>query len=174
MLVSAAVPVPAGEINWNPGSGEAVLEGDTYPSGTLIDAAIDCEGRPSRPGRRWRIGHCSGCRNAPPRLIITSSILLDKELICELMIPSCELMIPSCELMIPSCELIAPICELIPPICELIPPICELSVLIWDVVARPSPAAVLVARLPEASEVTICVGPVCAARLAAEMIPGIV
>src|SRR6476469_7053425 len=70
MLVSAAVPVPTGEINWNPGSGEAVLEGDTYPSGTLIDAAIDCEGRPSRPSRRWRIGHCSGCRNAPPRLII--------------------------------------------------------------------------------------------------------
>jgi hypothetical protein len=79
-----------------------------------------------------------------PRLasLFTSSILLDKELICELMIPSCELMIPSC--------------ELIAPICELIPPICELSVLIWDVVARPSPAAVLVARLPEASEVTIC------------------
>src|SRR6476469_6148124 len=115
MLVSAAVPVPTGEINWNPGSGEAVLEGDTYPSGTLIDAAIDCEGRPSRPGRRWRIGHCSGCRNAPPRLIIHI----------------------------------------------VNPAICELSVLIWDVVARPSPAAVLVARLPEASEVTICVGPVC-------------
>src|ERR1700730_461495 len=70
MLASAAVPVPTGEINWNPGSGEAVLEGDTYPSGPLIDAASDCEGRPSRPGRRWRIGHCSGCRNAPPRLII--------------------------------------------------------------------------------------------------------
>jgi hypothetical protein len=46
--------------------------------------------------------------------------------------------------------------------------------LISVVVARPRLAALPVARLPEASEVTICSGPVCVALLTADAIPGIV
>ena len=61
---------------------------------------------------------------------------------------------------------------LIPPICELIPASCELIALISVKDARPRPAAVLVARWPLASDVTISNGPLCAALLAVDVMPG--
>src|SRR5262249_16128095 len=54
----------------------------------------------------------------------------------------------------------------------LIPPICALIALISVKDASPRPAGVLVARLPAASDVTICNGPLCAALLAADVMPG--
>jgi len=49
-----------------------------------------------------------------------------------------------------------------------------LIALIWEFVARPSPAIEVVARLPPASDVTSCTGPLCAAALATDVMPGMV
>ena len=56
----------------------------------------------------------------------------------------------------------------------MMPASCALIELISAVDAIPSPASVEVARLPPASEVTIWVGPDCAALLAAEVMPPMV
>ena len=53
-----------------------------------------------------------------------------------------------------------------------IPPSCALIALISVKDASPRPAAVLVARWPPASDVTISNGPLCAALLAADVMPG--
>ena len=129
MLATAAIAVCAGEIHRNLCPGETVLERETDAARVSIDTAVDRKVvRPGAASAVGALGHRRSCRMPRRASLFTSSILLDNELSCELIVL-----------------------------------ICELMALISDEVASPSPAAVLVARLPLASEVTSCSGPVCAA-----------
>jgi hypothetical protein len=70
MLPATTIAVGAREIHRNPGAGEPVLERNPHAACILIGTSVyrQCGAARSRWG--GRIGHCSRCRDAPPRRIV--------------------------------------------------------------------------------------------------------